>query len=75
MVNHEDMIRYIKCTLESASQSQIEEVFCEAQSVLEMDDLENANAIQMVEAILTELMIAEPRQIEDIYWSVLSNCD
>ena len=69
------MIRYIKCTLESATDSQIEEVFFDAQDILDLDSPENPESGQMVTMINEALEEAEPKQVEDVYWTVLYACD
>lgn len=75
MVNRLDMIRYINCTLESATNRQIEEVFSDVCDHLEIEIADNLSPMEMVEAISEAMKEASDRQVDDIYWSVLWACD
>ena len=69
------MIRYIRCTLEGATDSQIEEVFCDTQNALDLEESGALTAEEMIAVIIEAVGDADMRQIEDVYWSVLYSCD
>ena len=74
-VNREDMIRYIRVTLESAPVRQLEEVFREILDVLRDEPPEGMTPSEMLEEIEYSMERANDRQIGDAYWIVLSACD
>ena len=74
-VNREDMIRYIRCTLESAPVRQLEEVFGEILDVLREEIPEEMTPEELLEEIEYSMERANDQQIGDAYWIVLSACD